>query len=127
MRRQLVILLLVAALTGWAAGVAGAQAPTTAEAQAIWDAFWSRVAAGDVNGARRYVHTTRLGFPWMVTGAELRDRARQMQHCRLGPGPLPASGEDVLFEAHCEFAGEKATVLVGFRQDADGAWRLTVL
>jgi hypothetical protein len=53
--------------------------------------------------------------------------ARQMQYCRLRPHPLPAGGEDVFFEAHCEHAGEKTDILVGFRQDSDGAWRLTVI
>ena len=53
--------------------------------------------------------------------------ARQMQHCRLRPDPLPDSGDDVIFEVRCEHAGEKVDLLVGFRQDANGVWRLTVI
>ena len=127
MRRHLVTSLLIATLAGSAPSVAFAQAPSLAEVQAVWDAFWGRVAAGDLDGARRYVHTTRQGFPWMVTGTQLQDMARQMQRCRIGPGPLPDSAEDVLFEVRCEHAGQAAATLVGFRQDLDGTWRLTVL
>lgn len=127
MRRSLVISLVVMAVVSSAHGVVFAQAPTGAEAQAIWDAFWARVSAGDLDGARRYVHTTRQGFPWRVTGPQLQEMARQMQRCRIRPDPLPGSGEDVLFEVRCEHAGQTADTLVGFRQDLDGTWRLTVM
>ena len=127
MRRHLVISLLVVALAGSAPGGAFAQAPSPTEAQAIWDAFWARVLAGDLRGAYRYVHSSRLGFPLQRPAEQLQEMARQMQYCRLRPDPLPISGEDVLFEVHCEHAGEKADILVGFRQDSDGAWRLTVI
>lgn len=127
MRRRLVLALLVVSLAGSVPSVALAQAPSSAEAQAIWDAFWTRVLAGDLRGAYRYVHSSRLGFPLQRSVEQLQEMARQMQYCRLRPDPLPPSGEDVLFEVHCEHAGEKADILVGFRQDSDGAWRLTVI
>ena len=127
MRRHFVTSVLVVTLAGSAPGVAFAQAPSPAEAQAIWDGFWSRILAGDLRGAYRYVHSSRLGFPLQAPVEQLQEMARQMQYCRLRPDPLPISGEDVLFEAHCEHAGEKADILVGFRQDSDGAWRLTVI
>ena len=127
MRRYLGALLVVLALAGSAPGVVLAQAPSPAEAQAIWDAFWARIRAGDLRGAYRYVHSSRLGFPLQRPVEQLQEIARQMQSCRLRPEPLPMSGEDVLFEVHCEHAGEKADILVGFRQDSDGAWRLTVI
>jgi hypothetical protein len=127
MRRYLSAFLVVLALASSMPGVAFAQAPSPAEAQAIWDAFWGRVLAGDLRGAYRYVHSSRLGFPLQRPVEQLQEMARQMRHCRLRPDPLPASGEDVLFEVHCEHAGEKADILVGFRQDSDGAWRLTVI
>ena len=120
-------MLIVVALAGSLPGVALAQVPSQAEAQTIWDGFWGRVAVGDLDGARRYVHTTRQGFPWTVAGTQLQDRARQMQLCRIGSDPLPMSGEDVLFEVRCEHAGQTADTFVGFRQDLDGSWRLTVL
>jgi hypothetical protein len=119
---------LIAAMGLWLAyGTALAQSPSRAEAQAIWDAFWGRLAAGDLDGARRYLHTTRQGAPWMVGGTQLQHMARQMRYCRIASDPLPDSAEDVLFEVRCEHAGQTATTLVGFRQDVDGAWRLTVL
>lgn len=121
------ISLLMIGLSSSAPLVALAQVPSSTEAQAIWDAFWSRVLAGDLRGAYRYVHSSRLGFPLQRPVEQLQEMARQMQHCRLRPDPLPASGEDVLFEVHCVRAGEKANLLVGFRQDSDGAWRLTVI
>jgi hypothetical protein len=127
MRRAFVILLLVGALTAPPAGVVHAQAPSLAEAQAIWDGFWARVLAGDLAGAYRYVHSSRLGFPLQRPIEQLQETARQMQHCRIRPGPMPMGGEDVLFEAHCDHAGETADLLVGFRQEADGAWRLSVM
>jgi hypothetical protein len=127
MLRRLLIPLIVIALAGAAPTVAFAQAPSSAEAQAIWDAFWGRVLAGDLRGAYRYVHSSRLGLPLQRPADQLKDMARQMQYCRLRPDPLPASGEDVLFEVHCEHEGEKVDILVGFRQDSDGAWRLTVI
>ena len=127
MRRHFVTSVLVVTLAGSAPGVAFAQAPSLAEAQAIWDGFWSRVLAGDLRGAYRYVHSSRLGLPLQRPLEQLQEMARQMQYCRLRPDPLPMSGEDVLFEAHCEHAGERADMLVGFRQDSDGAWRLTVI
>ena len=127
MQRRLVISLLVMGLVWSAHGVALAQAPSPAEAQAIWDGFWARVLAGDLRGAYRYVHSSRLGFPLQRPVEQLQEMARQMRYCRLRPDPLPISGEDVLFEVHCEHAGEKADMLVGFRQDSDGAWRLTVI
>ena len=117
------------AMTLVASGGSGAlaQVPSSREAQVIWDAFWSRILAGDLRGAYRYVHPSRLGFPLQRSEDQLREMARQMRHCRVGPDPLPASGEDVLFEVRCEHAGEKLSLLVGFRQDSDGAWRLTVI
>ena len=127
MQRRLVTSLLVMGLVWSAHGVALAQAPSRAEAQAIWDGFWARVLTGDLRGAYRYVHSSRLGFPLQRPVEQLQEMARQMQHCSLRPDPLPISGEDVLFEVHCEHAGEKADILVGFRQDSDGAWRLTVI
>jgi hypothetical protein len=127
MKRALMAWLLAMALS-WSIPFATlAQAPSSAEAQAIWDAFWARIMAGDLRGAYRYVHPSRLGFPLQRPVDQLQEMARQMQHCRLRPDPLPGSGEDVLFEVLCEHAGEKATLLVGFRQDSDGAWRLTVI
>jgi hypothetical protein len=127
MRRDLGALLIIVALAGSTLGVALSQAPSPSEAQAIWDAFWARIVDGDLRGAYRYVHSSRLGFPLQGPMEQLQEMARQMQHCRLRPDPLPLSGEDVLFEVHCERAGEKADLLVGFRQDSDGAWRLTVI
>jgi hypothetical protein len=126
MRGLLVISLLVA-MAGSAPGSAYAQAPSSGQAQAIWGAFWARVLAGDLRGAYHYVHSSRLGFPLQRSVEQLQEMAQQMQYCRLRPDPLPASGEDVLFEVHCEHAGEKADTLVGFRQDSDGVWRLTVI
>jgi len=127
MRRRLVLPFLVVALAAQAPGAAVAHTPSPTEAQAIWDAFWGRVLAGDLRGAYRYVHSSRVGFPLQRPVDQLQDMARQMQHCRLRPDPLPISGEDVFFEAHCEHGGEKVDILVGFRQDSDGAWRLTVI
>lgn len=127
MRQSLLVLATFVVVASSARGVVFAQAPSGVEAQAVWDAFWNRIAAGDLDGARRYVHTTRQGFPWMVTGPQLQEMARQMQRCRLGSDPMPGSAEDVLFEVRCEHAGQTATTLVGLRQDLDGTWRLTVL
>jgi hypothetical protein len=119
--------LLAVWLIGLAPTIALAQVPSSTEAQAIWDAFWGRILAGDLRGAYRFVHPSRLGLPLQKPVEQLQEMARQMQHCRLRPDPLPGSGEDVLFEVHCEHDGEKASLLVGFRQDTDGAWRLTVI
>jgi hypothetical protein len=110
-----------------AAGDALAQAPSSKEAQATWDTFWSHVRAGDLRGAYRYVHPTRVGFLSQQPPEQLQEMARQMQYCRLRPDPLPGGGDDVLFEVHCEHDGQTADMLVGFREDADGAWRLTVI
>ena len=119
--------LLAIALTVFGAAEAPAQVPSSVEAQAIWDAFWGRVLVGDLRAAYGYVHPSRLGFPLQRPVEQLQEMARQMQHCRLRPDPLPASGEDVLFEVRCEHAGEKVDLFVGFRQDSNGAWRLTVI
>ena len=125
--RHVTPLLLTIALVGLAAGDSSAQAPPSKEAQAIWDAFWTRVRAGDLRGAYRYVHSSRLPFVLQQPPDQLQAMARQMQYCRLRPDPLPISTEDVLFEVHCEHDGETADTLVGFREDSDGAWRLTVI
>ena len=127
MRRHLVTSVLIVALASATPSVAFAQVPSSAQAQAIWEGFWNRILAGDLPGAYRYVHSSRLGSPLQAPVEQLQEMARQMQYCRLRPDPLPMSGEDVLFEAHCEHAGETADLLVGFRQDSDGAWRLTVI
>ncbi|HEY7142070.1 MAG TPA: hypothetical protein VIE44_18410 [Methylomirabilota bacterium] len=124
MRRHLASLLIVVALTALLPSGALAQAPSQAEAQAVWDAFWGRLAAGDFTGARRYVHSAKQR-PWMVADAQLQEQAPQMLYCRIRPGPLPDSADDVLFEVHCEHGGETADTLVGFRQDFDGAWRIS--
>lgn len=107
--------------------VAHADAPSLEEAQAIWDAFWARVRVGDLDGAYRYVHTSRRGSPLQRSVAELQEIARQMAYCRLRPGVLPPLDEDVLFEVHCEHAGETADTLAGFQRDLDGTWRLTLM
>ena len=127
MGRYAVTSLLALALAICGASDVGAQAPSSREAQAIWDAFWSRILDGDLRGAYRYVHPSRLGVPLQQPVEQLKDMARQMQQCRLAPDPLPDSGEDVLFAVHCEHAGEKVSLLVGFRQDSTGAWRLTLI
>jgi hypothetical protein len=123
---RLTALLLAIALAGLAAGDALAQAPSSKEARAIWEAFWTRVRAGDMRGAYRYVHPSRLPYVLQQPSDQLQEMARQMQYCRLRPDPLP-SVEDVLFEVHCEHDGETADTLVGFREDSDGAWRLTLI
>ena len=125
--RSLIAFITLLSVLAWTGGLALAQVPTGAEAQAVWDSFWGHIAAGDLNGARRFVHTTRQAVPWMAAGTQLQDMARQMQRCHLGSSPLPDSGEDVLFEVRCEHAGQTASTFVGFRQDLDGSWRLTVL
>jgi hypothetical protein len=125
--RPLVTLIALFLALAWAGNLAHAQVLSGAEAQAVWDSFWARIVDGDLNGARRFVHTMRQAVPWMVAGTQLQDMARQMQRCRLSADPLPDSGEDVLFEVRCEQAGRTASTLVGFRQDLDGTWRLTVL
>src|SRR5262249_57509072 len=89
-------------------GVAFAQTPSPIEAQAIWDAFWARVLEGDLRGAYRYVHSSRLGFPLQRPVEQLQDMARQMQYCRLRPNPLPITGEGVLLEVPFEHPLEKA-------------------
>jgi hypothetical protein len=127
MRRLAAHTLLAMGLVVSVVSMALAQVPAAGEAQAIWNAFWSRVLAGDLRGAYRYVHPTRLGFPLQRPVDQLQGMAHQMLHCRLASDPLPDSGEDVLFEVLCEHAGEKVQLLVGFRQDATGAWRLTVI
>lgn len=127
MSRHLVTTLLAIALAFAGYHDAGAQAPSSSEAQAIWDSFWARVLIGDLRGAYSYVHPSRMGLPLQRPAEELQQMARQMQHCRLRPDPLPDSGDDVLFEVRCEHAGEKVDLLVGFRQDANGVWRLTVI
>jgi hypothetical protein len=127
MKRRAAHSLFAMGLVVSAVSMACAQTPPAGEAQAIWDAFWSRVLAGDLRGAYHYVHPTRLGRPLQRPVDQLQDLARQMLHCRLASDPLPDSGEDVLFEVRCEHAGEKVQLLVGFRQDATGAWRLTVI
>jgi hypothetical protein len=115
-------------LTALAAPGVLAQSLAHVEAQSIWSDFWSRVLAGDIDAARRYVHTSRRHlFPFQQTVAELQEVARQMQHCRVQPEPLPTGGEDLLFEVRCEHAGQVAETQVGFRRDLDGVWRLSVL
>lgn len=98
------------------------------EAQSIWSGFWSRVLAGDIDAARRYVYSTRRHlFPYQQTVTELQDMARQMQYCQIRPEPLPTGGEDLIFELRCEHAGQTAEAMAAFRRDFDGVWRLTGL
>lgn len=116
-----------------APGTLGAQGapffgPPFSEAQAVWNAFWGRLLEGDVDGARRHVHTLRKHrFPWNQTVAELQDIAQQMSFCRLQPEPLPLDLDEVLYQVRCEHEGEKAEMLVGLRRDVDGVWRISRL
>jgi hypothetical protein len=102
--------------------------PPFAEVQATWTALWQRLGQGDVEGARRYVHSARQAvFPWRKTPAELRDLARQMRACRLDPRPLPIDLDEVMYRVVCEHAGERAETLIGLRRDVDGVWRFVTL
>lgn len=102
--------------------------PSFEEAQAVWKGFWTAVITGDLNEARKYVHSQRQHlFPGRHTPEELREMASQMAHCRLDANPLPVSVEEVIYRVMCEQRGETAESQVGLRRDVDGVWRLSVL
>lgn len=119
---------LPAALRTVAAQTVSPVGPPFAEVETAWLSFWNRLRAGDVEGARRYVHTTRQPlFPGGKTPAELKEAAGQMAFCRLEPAPFPLDEEEVLYRVLCQHGEETAETLVGLRRDADGAWRFTTL
>ncbi len=131
-----VAILVVIGLLGVAAPVrAGAQAPGSAgpafqEVEARWTDFWARVRRGDLEGARRAVHSRvrsefRDGFPQTTAGESLQDVAQQMAYCRLEPTPMPISGDEVAYGVRCRHGTETAESLVILRRDADGVWRFT--
>lgn len=131
-----VAVLAVIGLLGVAAPVlAGAQAPVSAgpafqEVEARWTDFWARVRRGDLEGARRAVHSRvraefREGFPQTTAGEALPDVAQQMAYCRLDPTRIEISAEEVAYGVRCRHGTETAESLVILRQDVDGVWRFT--
>lgn len=120
-------LALIAGLPALAQDIPGVT-PPFAEVQATWAALLDRLAQGDVEGARRYVHTSRRHlFPGGRTVAELQDFARQMRFCRVEPKPFPLGSDEVMYPIRCEHEGETAESLVGLRRDRDGVWRFITL
>lgn len=101
--------------------------PPFQEVEAAWKGFWSAVILGDLNGARKYVHSHRQHlFPGRQTLEELKEMAGQMAYCRLDPAPFPL-GEDVIYRVLCQHGSETAESQVGVRRDLDGVWRFSVL
>jgi hypothetical protein len=126
----------VIGLLGLAAPVrAGVQGPAPAgppftEVEARWTDFWATVRRGDLEAARRAVHSRvrsefRDGFPHTTSGESLPDMAQQMAYCRLDSTPMPISAEEVAYGVRCRHGTETAESLVILRQDADGVWRFT--
>ena len=101
--------------------------PPVSVVRATWSALWERLLHGDVDGARRYLHSSQQG-PLLdgAAAADLRELARQMQFCRVESDPLPVAPDEVMYPVHCEHEGETAETLVGLRQDRDGSWRLVI-
>jgi hypothetical protein len=104
--------------------------PPFTEVAAAWESFWAAVRRGDLEAARRYVHSRiRHDFPRSGTtaGKDLQDVARQMAYCRLDPTPIPISGEEVVYGLRCRHGTETAESQVILRRDVDGVWRFTSL
>lgn len=102
--------------------------PPFSEVQAAWTALLDRLLRGDVEGARRYVHTSRQHlFPGRKTVAEWQEFARQMQFCRVEPTPFPIAPDEVIYQLRCQRGSETAESMVGLRRDRDGVWRFVTL
>lgn len=127
--------------------------PSFTEVEAAWTGFWTAVILGDLEGARKYIHSQRQHlFPGKRTLAELQEIAQQMAFCRLDPTPFPlslldeatarqfglsererarplppGSLDELIYRVYCEHRGEKAETQVGVRRDWDGVWRFSAL
>lgn len=115
-------------------GMAAAQAPppgapSLAEAEAVWSAFWSHLSLGDLEGARTFVYSGRRHlYPRQLGPKELRRMqalADQMAFCRLVPTPFIGEHE-AWYLLQCRFRDETALGQVILRRDYDGVWRLLV-
>jgi hypothetical protein len=97
--------------------------------QAAWAEFWTAVILGDLNGARKYVHSQRQNvFPRKGQRIEdLQEIAQQMAYCRLDPTPFPIDHDEVIYLVLCEHGSERAETIVGVRRDLDGIWRFSVM
>ncbi|MGH7310538.1 MAG: hypothetical protein ACREK6_17775 [Candidatus Rokuibacteriota bacterium] len=132
--RALGLLMSGLGIVAWAGSAAGQArtvpdvGPPFEQAQAVWKGFWQAVSAGDLNDAKRYVHSQRQPmFPATHGREELQRMASEMAHCRLDPSPVPIAADEVIYRVLCEHRGERAEGQIGLRRDRDGAWRLSVL
>jgi hypothetical protein len=127
--------------------------PAFTEVEAAWTGFWTAVMEGNLEGARRYIHSSRQHlFPGNRTLADLQEIAQQMAACRLDPRPFPLTLrdpetarqlglseeertrplpprllEELIYRVRCQHGGETAETQVGLRRDSDGVWRFTTL
>lgn len=102
--------------------------PPLSEIEATWTAFWNHITLGDLQGAAKYIHSSRRHIlPAAGDLRKLQEVADQMAFCRIGPAPVPIRTDEVWYPVHCRHGDETAEGQLGMRRDVDGVWRISAL
>ncbi len=101
--------------------------PPLAEVEATWTAFWNHMTLGDLDGALKYIHSSRRHlFPTTADVRKMQELAQQMAFCRIDPVPFPIGKDELIYPVHCRHGDETAETQIGIRRDFDGVWRLSL-
>ncbi len=134
MRRTTGALAVGIALMLLVARAAGAQpaaqiGPPLAEVEATWTAFWNHITLGDLDGALKYIHSSKRHLVPPPGGSlrELQQAAYQLAFCQIDPVPFPIREDHVWYRVRCRRGDETAEGQIGMRRDFDGVWRISAL
>jgi len=98
-----------------------ADAPTEAQAQAIWHEWVEGVRLGDSAALRGLIHSSRRQ---LFTGAPSPDLAYELGFCKPQQPVLPTGEDEIAYCLICEGDGERVEKFFYLRRDLDGVWRI---
>ena len=92
-------------------------APSLAQAEAIWQEWVEAVSLGDAAALRRLIHSSRRQLPSP-------DLAYELGFCKPQQPVLRTGEDEIAYCLVCEGGGERVEKFFYLRGDVDGVWRI---
>ena len=96
-------------------------APSLAQAEAIWQEWVEAVSLGDAAALRRLIHSSRRQ---LFTGPPSPDLAYELGFCKPQQPVLRTGEDEIAYCLVCEGGGERVEELFYLRRGVDGVWRI---